>query len=86
MYVCILGDHLAYSSVTEDASIFPKYNSGGIKVQIESVKKLMDYEFYHILPGHGRRMYFTSLEDRYEQLKLFLEDEPYDQRSYVKKF
>ena len=48
------GDHLAFSSRLERLTIFRAYNWYNVDLQLESVAKLLDYDFMHILPGHGR--------------------------------
>jgi glyoxylase-like metal-dependent hydrolase (beta-lactamase superfamily II) len=57
------GDHLGYSEEGR-ATIFPRYNQFDLKTQLESVRKLLDFDFQHILPGHGRRFHVDGAEER----------------------
>eukprot|EP00892_Ulva_mutabilis_P002630 jgi/Ulvmu1/12368/UM009_0014.1 len=61
------GDHLGWSERFGGPSIFPRYNRDGIAKQVESVEKMLEFDFLHVLPGHGRRF---SVKDATERLKL----------------
>lgn len=61
------GDHLGWSSGAGRPSIFDAYNRGGVEEQLDSVRKLLDYDFMHVLPGHGRRF---SVGDASGRLKM----------------
>jgi glyoxylase-like metal-dependent hydrolase (beta-lactamase superfamily II) len=65
--VMFSGDHLGYSESYGGVSIFPRYNRGGVGEQLASVEKLLEYDFLHVLPGHGRRF---SMKDATERLKM----------------
>ncbi len=41
-------------------------------LQARSVEKLRQYDFLHVLPGHGRRAHFKDAEDREQQIQLCL--------------
>lgn len=58
------GDHLAYSGVAHGLTIFERYNHGGVRRQLDSVRKLLAFDFVRILPGHGRPAHFTDLAER----------------------
>lgn len=62
------GDHLGWSESVGRPSLFDRYNRGGISTQLKSVQKLLEYDFLHVLPGHGRRF---SLKDATDRLKMF---------------
>jgi glyoxylase-like metal-dependent hydrolase (beta-lactamase superfamily II) len=58
------GDHLGWSESVGRVSIFDRYNRGGVSQQLDSVRKLLEYDFMHVLPGHGRRFSVTDASDR----------------------
>lgn len=60
------GDHLGWSERVGGVSIFPRYNRGGIAKQVESVDALLELDFLHVLPGHGRRFSVAGEEERRE--------------------
>lgn len=62
------GDHLAWSSTTDSVSIFPRYNFHSIERQVESVEALLELDFLHVLPGHGRRFSVEGEEGRREMV------------------
>ena len=47
------GDHLAYSLKLKQLVAFKRACWYDFKIQIESMKRLLDYSFSFILPGHG---------------------------------
>jgi hypothetical protein len=61
------GDHLGWSERAGRVSIFERYNRFGVQKQLQSVQKLMNYDFLHVLPGHGRRF---SVKDAAERLQM----------------
>lgn len=65
--VMFTGDHLGWSERIERVSMFDRFNRGGVQQQLESVQKLLEYDFMHVLPGHGRRF---SVKDAGERLKV----------------
>jgi glyoxylase-like metal-dependent hydrolase (beta-lactamase superfamily II) len=69
------GDHLAYSRSVDRLSIMRRYNWDSIDKQLDSVKGLLDHEFLHIFPGHGRQHHFDDLEDRRRQFDNLLVEE-----------
>jgi len=66
------GDHFAYSNRAGGLSIFPVYNDFSREIQYENVRMLLDYDFLHVLPGHGRRVDFANREERDERILAFL--------------
>ncbi|KAI3430589.1 hypothetical protein D9Q98_005182 [Chlorella vulgaris] len=71
------GDHLAYSHRLQRLSIFRAYNWHSVSKQLDSVAKLSNLDFVHLLPGHGRRTSFADAADRERQLQAVLEAEGY---------
>lgn len=71
------GDHLAYSHRLQRLSIFRAYNWHSVSKQLDSVAKLSNLDFVHLLPGHGRRTSFADAADRECQLQAVLEAEGY---------
>ncbi|GMH41780.1 hypothetical protein BSKO_09690 [Bryopsis sp. KO-2023] len=64
------GDHMGNSlRYPGKLSVFVGYSSDP-KTQYESTRKLLDYDFLHVLPGHGRRVHF---KDATERLKMITE-------------
>ncbi|MEO1147085.1 MAG: MBL fold metallo-hydrolase [Cyanobacteria bacterium J06638_22] len=49
------GDHLAWSVQLEHLYAFRRYCWYSWQRQVESMKRLLDYSFEWVLPGHGRR-------------------------------
>ena len=70
-----VGDHFAYYGRDEGLTIMPQYNHGSIAQQLESVRKLLDYDFLHVLPGHFRRYSFKNADDRLKQVTEFIQHE-----------
>lgn len=54
------GDHLAYDRHGGHLEAFDDYCWYSWEKQTESMKKLLDYEFEWILPGHGERVRFDK--------------------------
>ncbi|XP_074360022.1 uncharacterized protein LOC141700134 [Apium graveolens] len=68
--VLFVGDH-----ITMDESrlcISEIYNWFSILAQIQSVKKLTQFDFEWILPGHRRRAKFRDIEDKNSALESFV--------------
>lgn len=66
------GDHLAWSDYLGHLHGFERYCSYSWQEQINSFKKLIEYDFEWILPGHGRR-YHDTVEGVKAQIKKYLE-------------
>ena len=43
--------------------------------QVESVEKLLQYDWLHVLPGHGRPAHFATIAERSQQVELLLKAE-----------
>lgn len=63
------GDHFGFSYTKGRASIFPRYNRHGRKLQVENVEKLLQFDFEHVLPGHGRRFFVHDAQERRQALE-----------------
>lgn len=72
--VLFTGDHLGGSEFGDDQDLSSNmnYNWYSVRIQLESVQKLLPLKFTWILPGHGRRRHFSSLEGRDEIIKSYL--------------
>lgn len=62
------GDHLAWSAGANRLVGFRRYCWYSWDEQILSMKKLLNYDFEWILPGHGRR-YHANLKDMHQQIQ-----------------
>ena len=71
-----VGDHFGYSARVGDLTVFPRYTAHSVAVQIESVRKLLDYDFLHVFPGHGRRISFENSAERDARISAFLNSQP----------
>jgi glyoxylase-like metal-dependent hydrolase (beta-lactamase superfamily II)/ferredoxin len=54
------GDHLWWSRRTRHLGASRRHNWHSWKKQIDSIKRLQDYSFDWVLPGHGRRAHFPK--------------------------
>ena len=52
-----------------------RYNWDSVPRQLESVKALLQHDFMHIFPGHGRQYHFDSLDDRTQRVHELLTEE-----------
>ncbi|KAL4451175.1 hypothetical protein ABPG77_009247 [Micractinium sp. CCAP 211/92] len=66
------GDHLAWSHRLQRLTIFRAYNWHSVEQQLDSVAKLRDLDFLHILPGHGRRWQAADAADRQRHIDELL--------------
>lgn len=55
------GDHLAWSAYLGHLHAFRRYCWYSWAEQIQSMKRLADYSFEWVLPGHGRRLHSTAM-------------------------
>lgn len=61
------GDHLSAGYTPgEDLAIFTDFNWFSVPRQVESVRKLLYYDWLHVMPGHGRPVH---LHDSMHRLK-----------------
>ncbi|KAF5830426.1 beta-lactamase-like protein [Dunaliella salina] len=57
------GDHLSSPPNVikpHQLYVFEKYNWFSLPMQLQSIQKLLDLDFLHVLPGHGRMASFNS--------------------------
>lgn len=66
------GDHLAWSESSKQLVAFRDYCWYSYTKQIQSMRKLADYSFEWVLPGHGRR-YHADKETMHQQLLKCIE-------------
>ena len=52
-----------------------RYNWDSVPRQLESVRALLQHDFVHIFPGHGRQYHFNSLDDRTQRFHELLTEE-----------
>jgi len=77
--VLFTGDHLAYSGRLDRVDGFARFG-WDVTVQADSIAKLQDRNFLHVLPGHGRRVSFADAHDRKTQIAAAAQnfrDDPY---------
>ncbi|MFT6069995.1 MAG: ferredoxin [Bacteriovoracaceae bacterium] len=67
------GDHLAFSKNLGHLYAFKTACWYDFKVQIESMEKLLNYDFTHVLPGHGAPYKASSTLQMKEQLKMCID-------------
>lgn len=53
------------------------YNWYSYEAQLESVHKLLDWEWLHVFPGHGRQAHLKDASDRLKQVTELLQAEGY---------
>ena len=53
------------------------YNWYSYETQLESVHKLLDWEWLHVFPGHGRQAHLKDASDRLKQITELLQAEGY---------
>eukprot|EP00898_Chlorokybus_atmophyticus_P005118 jgi/Chlat1/5607/Chrsp369S05379 len=67
------GDSLAKSERRGGTlSIFRDFNWYSVDVQLRSIRVMLDLPFTWVLPGHGRRMQFASVEDKNANIEKLL--------------
>ena len=64
------GDHLAWSPARQTLTAFRTACWYSWPVQTRSMRRLLDYRFEWVLPGHGRRVRLPAPEMRAEVLRL----------------
>lgn len=62
------GDHLAWSDSRQQLVGFPDVCWYSWSKQVESMRRLLDYNFEWVLPGHGRR-YYADAGTMHEQME-----------------
>jgi glyoxylase-like metal-dependent hydrolase (beta-lactamase superfamily II) len=59
------GDHLSQDYADLEAlMIFHDFNWYSVPLQVQSVQKLLQYDFLHVLPGHGRQIHLKDAAHR----------------------
>ncbi|EFJ40407.1 hypothetical protein VOLCADRAFT_44402, partial [Volvox carteri f. nagariensis] len=58
------GDHLCSASGKDELYIFNKFNWFSVSEQLRSVHKLLQFDWLHVLPAHGRRAHLRDAAAR----------------------
>ena len=66
------GDHLAWSDALQQLYAFRRYCWYSWPTLVQSMKKLTNYSFEWVLPGHGRR-YHADLVTMAQQMKICID-------------
>mmetsp|Transcript_25360 Transcript_25360/g.82030 ORF Transcript_25360/g.82030 Transcript_25360/m.82030 type:complete len:331 (+) Transcript_25360:965-1957(+) len=61
------GDHLSFSPKLDRIDGMARYG-WNLPLQADSIAKLADLNFLHVLPGHGRRISFDDLQQKRDQI------------------
>ncbi|KAK5795489.1 putative ymaE [Gossypium arboreum] len=70
--ILFTGDHLM---MTESGlSIAEMYNKYSVPKQVDSVQKLIQFDFDWIIPGHGRRIQFKDVQEKNTILEAFVRE------------
>jgi glyoxylase-like metal-dependent hydrolase (beta-lactamase superfamily II)/ferredoxin len=64
------GDHLAWERDERRLDAWPDYAWYSWDLQLDSLKKLLDFEFEWVLPGHGERVHLPKHEMHSQMQKL----------------
>ena len=67
------GDHLAWSARLGHLYGFRRYCWYSWPEQIKSMKRLADYSFEWVLPGHGRRLHSTAMKQELQRCIAWME-------------
>eukprot|EP00878_Enallax_costatus_P030597 GHUV01033344.1.p2 GENE.GHUV01033344.1~~GHUV01033344.1.p2 ORF type:complete len:106 (-),score=37.47 GHUV01033344.1:769-1086(-) len=68
------GDHLSAGyAAGEDLFIFTDFNWYSVPKQVESVRKLLDYDWLHVLPAHGRPVHLRDSLHRLQAVTALLQ-------------
>ena len=51
------------------------YNWYSVPEQVKSIKKLLDFDFLHVLPGHGRPGHIKDASHRVQLIESLLREE-----------
>ncbi|XVE69253.1 hypothetical protein DITRI_Ditri09bG0137600 [Diplodiscus trichospermus] len=70
--ILFTGDHLLMRESGLD--IMERYNKNSVPTQIDSVKKLLEFNFNWIIPGHGRRIEFKDVQEKNVVLEAFVQE------------
>lgn len=69
--VLFSGDHFGVNWRFNRLVTYTNYSSDP-RLQVQSMEKLKDVDFLHVLPGHGRRAHMKDAQDKAEQLEELL--------------
>ncbi|MBP0003379.1 MAG: MBL fold metallo-hydrolase [Cyanobacteria bacterium SBC] len=71
------GDHLAWSPSLNNLYAFRRFCWYSWDAQIESMKRLAQYSFEWVLPGHGRRIHLdrSTMSQQMQQCLAWMEEE-----------
>ena len=69
--VLFSGDHLM-SRASGELSMARDYNWHSVSKQVQSIAALRDLDIRVVLPGHGRRGYFTDEQDKAAKFEAIL--------------
>lgn len=68
------GDHLSAGyTPDEDLYVFTDFNWFSVPQQLDSVHKLLDYDWLHVLPGHGRPVHLKDSLHRLQAVTALLQ-------------
>ena len=67
--VLFTGDHLSKDEIHHKLNGWFDYNWYSVQEQRKSILKLKNYSFDYILPGHGRRIKFSSKQERIRMIE-----------------
>lgn len=70
------GDHLYWDRHTRRLAAFEDYCWDSWPQQVESLRRLLDYRFDWVLPGHGERVHLPAEELRVQLEQLVSENQP----------
>ena len=57
------------------AAALQDYNWYSVPEQVNSIRKLLDYDFLHVLPGHGRPGHLRDAAHRVQLVESLLREE-----------
>jgi len=68
------GDHLsAGHTPEEELYVFTRFNWFSVPIQLDSVAKLLQYDWLRVLPGHGRPAYLRDAAHRLQAVSKLLQ-------------
>ncbi|KAG8480206.1 hypothetical protein CXB51_024892 [Gossypium anomalum] len=70
--ILFTGDHLIMTEF--GLSIAEMYNKYSVPKQVDSVQKLIQFDFDWIIPGHGRRIEFKDVQEKNTILEAFVRE------------
>jgi len=67
--------HDVYGGLSTQQGIGFPTQQGMLALQVDSARKLLQHDWLHVLPGHGRPVHFASIADRSQQMDILLQAE-----------